>query len=109
MNFDLLNQMIEYIESNLDNKIDYNRLSKITNTNSLSKENGNDTKASIDGKLDVDLKILSKGLGADLSTDIGDVVSKDTSDSERINSVVDVNLLEVINCTKAVIPIKKQN
>lgn len=33
MNFDLLNQMIEYIESNLDNKIDYNRLSKITNTN----------------------------------------------------------------------------
>lgn len=33
----------------------------------------------------------------------------DTNDSERINSVVDVNLLGVINCTKAVIPIMKQN
>lgn len=33
----------------------------------------------------------------------------DANDSERINSVVDVNLLGVINCTKAVIPIMKQN
>lgn len=33
----------------------------------------------------------------------------DTNDSERINSVVDVNLLGVINCTKAVIPTMKQN
>lgn len=33
----------------------------------------------------------------------------DTNDSERINSVVDVNLLGVINCTKAVIPVMKQN
>lgn len=33
MNFDLLNQMIEYIESNLDNEIDFDKLSKITNTN----------------------------------------------------------------------------
>lgn len=33
MNFDYLNQMIEYIENNLDNKIDLNKLSKITNTN----------------------------------------------------------------------------
>lgn len=32
----------------------------------------------------------------------------DTNDSERINSVVDVNLLGVINCTKAVIPIMKE-
>lgn len=33
MNFDCLNQMIEYIEDHLDNKIDLNILSKITNTN----------------------------------------------------------------------------
>ncbi len=33
----------------------------------------------------------------------------DTNDSERISSVVDVNLLGVINCTKAVIPTMKQN
>lgn len=33
----------------------------------------------------------------------------DTNDSERINSVVDVNLLGVINCSKAVIPIMKKN
>lgn len=33
----------------------------------------------------------------------------DINDSERINSVVDVNLLGVINCTKAVIPTMKQN
>ncbi len=33
----------------------------------------------------------------------------DNNDSERINSVVDVNLLGVINCTKAVIPVMKQN
>lgn len=33
----------------------------------------------------------------------------DTNDSEKINSVVDVNLLGVINCSKAVIPIMKQN
>ena len=33
MNFDSLNQMIAYIENNLDNEIDYNELSKITNTN----------------------------------------------------------------------------
>lgn len=33
MNFDLLNQMIEYIENNLDNTINYDKLSKITNTN----------------------------------------------------------------------------
>lgn len=33
MNFDCLNQMIKYIEDNLDNKIDLNKLSKITNTN----------------------------------------------------------------------------
>lgn len=31
----------------------------------------------------------------------------DTNNSERINSVVDVNLLGVINCSKAVIPIMK--
>ena len=33
----------------------------------------------------------------------------DTNDGERINSVVDVNLLGVINCSKAVIPFMKQN
>ena len=33
----------------------------------------------------------------------------DTNDSKRINSVVDVNLLGVINCSKAVIPIMKKN
>lgn len=33
MNFDNLNNMVEYIENNLDNKIDFNELSKITNTN----------------------------------------------------------------------------
>ncbi len=33
MNFDYLNKMITYIENNLDNKIDYNELSKITKTN----------------------------------------------------------------------------
>lgn len=33
----------------------------------------------------------------------------DTNDSKRINSVVDVNLLGVINCSKAVIPVMKQN
>ena len=33
----------------------------------------------------------------------------DTNDSGRINSVVDVNLLGVINCSKAVIPSMKQN
>ena len=33
----------------------------------------------------------------------------DVNDSERINSVVDVNLLGVINCAKAVIPIMKKN
>ena len=33
----------------------------------------------------------------------------DTNDSQRINSVVDVNLLGVINCSKAVIPIMKKN
>ena len=31
------------------------------------------------------------------------------NDSDRINSVVDVNLLGVINCSKAVIPIMKNN
>jgi AraC family transcriptional regulator len=33
MNFDYLNKMIEYIENNLDNEINFNELSKITNTN----------------------------------------------------------------------------
>lgn len=33
MNFDHLNKMISYIENNLDNEIDFNELSKITNTN----------------------------------------------------------------------------
>ncbi len=33
----------------------------------------------------------------------------DTNDSDRIHSVVDVNLLGVINCSKAVIPTMKQN
>lgn len=33
----------------------------------------------------------------------------DTNDSDRINSVVDVNLLGVINCSKAVIPFMKKN
>ena len=33
----------------------------------------------------------------------------DTNDSERIHSVVDVNLLGVINCSKAVIPFMKEN
>ncbi len=33
----------------------------------------------------------------------------DENDSERINSVVNVNLLGVINCSKAVLPIMKQN
>ena len=33
----------------------------------------------------------------------------DINDSERIHSVVDVNLLGVINCSKAVIPFMKQN
>lgn len=33
MNYDSLNEMIKYIETNLDNEIDCNELSKITNTN----------------------------------------------------------------------------
>ncbi len=33
----------------------------------------------------------------------------DSNDSERIHSVVDVNLLGVINCSKAVIPYMKKN
>ena len=33
MNFDSLNKMILYIENNLDSAIDFNQLSKITNTN----------------------------------------------------------------------------
>lgn len=33
MNFDCLNKMVEYIEKNLDDKIEFNKLSKITNTN----------------------------------------------------------------------------
>ena len=33
----------------------------------------------------------------------------DSNDSERIHSVVDVNLLGVINCSKAVIPYMKEN
>lgn len=33
MNFDCLNKMLEYIESNLDKKINYNEISKITHTN----------------------------------------------------------------------------
>lgn len=33
MNYDSLNEMIKYIENNLDNEIDYNELSKITSTN----------------------------------------------------------------------------
>ncbi len=33
MNYELLNKMINYIEDNLDNTIDLNKLSKITNTN----------------------------------------------------------------------------
>lgn len=33
----------------------------------------------------------------------------DTNDSQKINSVVDVNLLGVINCSKTVIPIMKKN
>lgn len=33
MNFDYLNKMINYIEDNLENDIDLNKLSKITNTN----------------------------------------------------------------------------
>ena len=33
----------------------------------------------------------------------------DTNDSDRIHSVVDVNLLGVINCSKAVLPSMKQN
>ncbi len=39
-------------------------LQKITKANSSSKENEKETKANIDGKLDVDLKILGKELGA---------------------------------------------
>lgn len=33
MNFDYMNRMIDYIENNLDNEINFNQLSKITNTN----------------------------------------------------------------------------
>ena len=33
----------------------------------------------------------------------------DYNDSDRIESVVDVNLLGVINCSKAVIPVMKEN
>lgn len=33
LNFHYLNKMIEYIENNLDNEVDFNELSKITNTN----------------------------------------------------------------------------
>ena len=33
LNFDYLNKMIKYIEENLDNEIDFNEISKITNTN----------------------------------------------------------------------------
>lgn len=33
MNFDYLNEMIKYIEKNLENEINFNELSKITNTN----------------------------------------------------------------------------
>lgn len=49
---------------------------KFTNTNSSSEEKGKETKANIDGGIDVDLKLLGKGMDADLSADIGNVVSK---------------------------------
>ena len=55
---------------------------KVTNVNGSSEENGKETRASIDGKLDANLKILGKGLGADLSTNIGDVVSKITTNQQ---------------------------
>ncbi len=35
MNYEYLNKMIEYIENNLDNEIDYSKLSTITNTNTF--------------------------------------------------------------------------
>ena len=49
---------------------------KFTNTSSLSEEKGKETKVSIDGEIDANLKLLGKGLSADLNADIGDVVSK---------------------------------
>lgn len=55
---------------------------KVTNTNGLSEENGKEIKANIDGELDVDLKLLGKGIGVDLSADIGDVVSKITTNQQ---------------------------
>lgn len=59
---------------------------KVSNTNSLLEEKGKETKANIGGKLDADLKILGKGIGADLSADIGDVVSKSSS-TQKSNSM----------------------
>ena len=51
------------------------------------------------GKIDV----LINGAGLWIQEEL------DSNDSERIHSVVDVNLLGVINCSKAVIPFMKQN
>lgn len=59
---------------------------KVTKTNSLSEEKGKETKATVDGKIDGDLKILGKGLGANISADIGNTVLKSTS-NQYLNSI----------------------
>lgn len=49
---------------------------KVTKTNNSSEEKGKEIKADVNGKIDVDFKLLGKGFGANLDTDIGDVASK---------------------------------
>ena len=58
---------------------------KFTNTNSLSEEKGKETKASIDGEIDANLKLLGKGLSANLNADIGNVVSKTNFNQQSIS------------------------
>jgi hypothetical protein len=49
---------------------------KVTKTNNSSEEKGKKIKADVNGKIDVDFKLLGKGFGVNLDTDIGDVASK---------------------------------
>lgn len=49
---------------------------KATKTNNFSEEKGKEIKADVNGKINVDFKLLGKGFGANLDADIGDVASK---------------------------------
>ncbi len=78
-----------------DNNCDY-RVCDVTNYNIVEK-----TINEIENKYNkIDVLINNAGLWIQEELD--------TNDSNRINSVVDVNLLGVINCSKAVIPFMKK-